>query len=634
MRSVKLEILRRGPAHNQLLSPLTEYIALVGDHPPTMVRVSTEHAAFLARLGGLRYASNPKVERRLAMEEAGQVVSHLLGQIPALSTELGAQPGTPVQLRLVLSGLELAMLPFELALSPEGFPGSQQHLFRQDVHPVYLTREARRGQERELSWPERPRVLYAFSGAGGPVPFRAHLAALGRAIEPWLGWHADRAVELPDHLKILSNASLASIQEACSKEAFTHVHILCHGAALPHAPDRFGLAFFQADLSGVEVADGEQVAAALSRGPGGMPAVVTLASCDSGAVGTVLSGEAGVAHALHAAGVPLVVASQFPLSSKGSTLFVEAFYRAVLYGRDPRVALHDVRRVLFAQAPTDHDWASLVVYATLPKNIDKELPMVELRRHQKAGDVLLERFRRAGEKGEDPPNPKDLDRVMRQVERFLEQPATRKKAHGWLAAAAIRWAVDIELPGAGWPIDQPGSQDGGYRPLSICNRSLALQRAVHHYQRAYAAEPLDMGPAVGEVVARALLAEQLGVPDPLLEEDLRMIKRSCLRLLPYAASLEGAHSQIALHGYLGLMSLLLGEDALGHFRAMVDCGTTFHFTCFSNGRSIRRLARCGPAGVRQPAEEAWKMLKSLGVPEFWTEATSWWKNPSGGGIER
>ncbi|HND31164.1 MAG TPA: hypothetical protein PLA94_14265, partial [Myxococcota bacterium] len=244
----------------------------------------------------------------------------------------------------------------------------------------------------------------------------------------------------------------------------------------------------------------------------------------------------------------------------------------------------------------------------------------------KAGDVLLERFRRGGE---GVPAVAELDRVVQQVERVLEAPGTRKKAHSWLAAAAIRWAVDIDRSEAVAPFEHAGSRDGGYRPLSLCDRTLALQRAVHHYNGAYAVEPLDLGPAVGEVVARALLAEQIGVEDPTMAADVRMIQRSCERLLPHAQVMEGAHSKIALHGYLGLMALLSGEEARGHFRSMVDCGGSFQFTCFSNARSIRRLARGGPAAIRVPAAEAWKMLKALGVPELWTEATSWWKNPSG-----
>jgi hypothetical protein len=196
----------------------------------------------------------------------------------------------------------------------------------------------------------------------------------------------------------------------------------------------------------------------------------------------------------------------------------------------------------------------------------------------------------------------------------------------------MRWAVDIEPPEEVQPLTQPGSQDGRYRPLSSSDRSLALQRAIHHYGRAFVAEPLDLGSAVGEGVARAIFEVHSGEKDNTLPEDLRMIQRACLRLLEEADPLEGTHSQIALYGYLGLMALLLREDAIGYFGHMVKVGTSFHFTCFSNGRSIRRIATLGPKEVQAEAKAAWKLLERLGVPERWTEATSWWKTP--GAMER
>ena len=39
IRNVKLELLRSGPAHNQLLSPLTPYLALCGAEGPVTATV-------------------------------------------------------------------------------------------------------------------------------------------------------------------------------------------------------------------------------------------------------------------------------------------------------------------------------------------------------------------------------------------------------------------------------------------------------------------------------------------------------------------------------------------------------------------------------------------------------------------
>ena len=55
MPVVSLELLRRGPSHNQLLSPLTDYFALVGNHEPQIVQVPWEQSAFDRKLPSFRY---------------------------------------------------------------------------------------------------------------------------------------------------------------------------------------------------------------------------------------------------------------------------------------------------------------------------------------------------------------------------------------------------------------------------------------------------------------------------------------------------------------------------------------------------------------------------------------------------
>jgi hypothetical protein len=55
VRTVRLELLRPGPPHNQLLSPLTQYLAICGDSGAGVVQLPYEHATFERRLAELRY---------------------------------------------------------------------------------------------------------------------------------------------------------------------------------------------------------------------------------------------------------------------------------------------------------------------------------------------------------------------------------------------------------------------------------------------------------------------------------------------------------------------------------------------------------------------------------------------------
>ena len=63
IRTVTAEFLRSGPPHNQLLSPLTQYLAVCGDAGAGVVTVPYEHAAFERQLKELRYETGDPADR-------------------------------------------------------------------------------------------------------------------------------------------------------------------------------------------------------------------------------------------------------------------------------------------------------------------------------------------------------------------------------------------------------------------------------------------------------------------------------------------------------------------------------------------------------------------------------------------
>src|SRR5262247_2633172 len=103
IRNVKLELLRSGPANNQLLSPLTPYMALCGADGPVTVTIPFEHGQLLTRLDRLLS------EMSSARDEQRELV----------------------HLRLSMGAYELALVPFELAIAQDGYPGSGSPLLLQ-----------------------------------------------------------------------------------------------------------------------------------------------------------------------------------------------------------------------------------------------------------------------------------------------------------------------------------------------------------------------------------------------------------------------------------------------------------------------------------------------------------------------
>ena len=404
MRTIRLELLRHGPPHNQLLSPLTDYLALCENHPAASIQIPFEHAEFMVRLNALRYRDG-STETSMAVEDMSRPITRILSSVPGLIRELAEHAGdsSPLfHLRLILSANELALLPFEIADAPPGFVGAGQSLLMQSQAPVCITREVRRVSvdEAAFSGVTPPRILFAASGVAGPIPLEAHVIALRQAIEPWMRFYLpdpdpkcvdERRQRVAEHLTVVPQASIRDIEEACATGNYTHVHILAHGVPLKKGDDRrYGLALHHpSQPSQAEVVDGARLAKALRAARGdyatgfARPSVVTLAACDAGATGSVVGAGASIAHSLHEDGIPLVVASQFPLSFAGSVVMTRALYDGFLIGTDPRSLLVAVRRQIRTQAPPGHDWASIVAYASFPPSLEAQLREYQIKQAQR-----------------------------------------------------------------------------------------------------------------------------------------------------------------------------------------------------------------------------------------------------------
>ena len=391
VHQVKLELLRPGPSHNQLLSPLTPYIALCGETGPVTVNLPFEHRQLLSRLQRLRYSTAsgeiPLEQREFEARDMGEVLGNILSQVPSLANEIskaGRDDQTLIHLRISVSALELAIVPFELTIASEGLPESGLPLFLQSNLPICVTREVRHGHIPRVDWNRKPRILYAFAQPAkyAAVPAMQHLNALRRAVKHWVKWHPgeqERLKELKNVLTVLPNASLEAIRDECMKTEFTHVHILAHGAELDSDEQHFGIALCDSiDPGRAKLVDGETLAHALTgacqfHGSRRTPTLVSLATCDSGQVGSVIAPGGSIAHVLNSAGIPWVVASQFPLWMRPSTIAVEVLYCGLLKGEDPRCVLHLLRKQLRTDSTATHDWASIVAYATMDSDFDHQL---------------------------------------------------------------------------------------------------------------------------------------------------------------------------------------------------------------------------------------------------------------------
>ena len=410
VRLVNVEFLRPGPPQNQLLSPLTQYLAICGDAGAGVVTVPYEHATFERKLKELRYETGDPADRLAMLHDLGVDMGRILGAVPGLpgSLAIGADDGKAlVHLRLTVSASELALLPFEFAKAPiSPTVTGDEWLALKTRPPVALTRHIRSVSAEYVIWPHRPRILFV---AGDPdvIPFAEHRAALLEAIRPFVYPGRDEPTTSRDGMReqfgelltILVNPTLNDVLRECREMTYTHVHLLTHGDFDDAAPDYSGRSYglvLRGSESTTDIVSGERFSTALTTiADGGIhrPAVITVASCDSGNVGSVVRPGASFAHALHHGGVPLVVASQFPLSVEGSVPLVETLYRGLLWGGHPLVLLHEIRTELHARHTSRwHDWASLVVYEALPRDMAQQLERLRYYQARRAVDAALERI--------------------------------------------------------------------------------------------------------------------------------------------------------------------------------------------------------------------------------------------------
>ena len=528
MRTITLELLRHGPPNNQLLSPLTRYLALCGNRPAITVNVPFEHAEFLAKLRALRYTEN-HASRELHLDETARRLADMLG-LPGFVCELsGAADSALTHVRLIISANELALLPFELANSPTGTPGAGLPLGLQTDNRVCMTREIRRIETGQYEWPDKPAILFAFASppALAPLPHEAHLLALRHAVDPWL-FHTEtedaRFKEATRHLEILPYATLERLAERCAKRKFSHVHILAHGVPYDDGVDRrYGLAFHdERDPQALRPVAGTEVATAIRAprrsltGDLACPTVVTVASCDGGNIGTVYGAGASVAHALHESGIPLVIASQFPLSMTGSVRMVETLYEGFLAGADPRVLLDTLRRRLKTTGPKTHDWASIVAYAALPHDFDERLVRHRVRRSRAK---IIAAFNHAdgrvnvmnvGSKLSDDDKKSmdtDIERTLKRLEQAKKEltellefsPQDAAIIHGFLASAEKK---EAETRYRLWLALTRNDQETGMKTQAAELRKIRMQltAASRHYARVFELDRSHSWPLVQRLV--------------------------------------------------------------------------------------------------------------------------------------
>ena len=372
MKSLMVEFLRSGDPSEGTINRGREYLITTGPESPVReIKMPCSHNDVSNHLAHLRYIS-PEHSEAEAIRNLSEIVTDVL-ELPRRLN------GEELQLDLVVTVAEIGALPFEAAMDADG-----ELMFVDPGRVVVPTRRVRQERkERPLPWPTKPRVLFAYANVesqkeAARVPCEEHSEALRMALRPWLeplegnpqGTAQDPSsvlVELPE--ATLERVRETLVQARSENKPFTHVHFLAHGSRSKRdliLPDKFEFLLRLRNGSRGAVT-AEELADAI-HSEDGMPHVVTLAVCDGANPANPAYGVESMAQRLHRKGVPVVVASQLPLTIKGSVLLTQEFYSCLLSGNDVRHALHSTRVKLHKEeSEAGFDWLSMVAYVQLPE---------------------------------------------------------------------------------------------------------------------------------------------------------------------------------------------------------------------------------------------------------------------------
>jgi CHASE2 domain-containing sensor protein len=215
----------------------------------------------------------------------------------------------------------------------------------------------------EVRLPVRVLAVLPENAAQGetPLDLAREKAVLRRALQPLV--HADAAdVRFLD--RRVTRARLRSaLQGGLAELGEDPFQIVCFAGHGSHDEAGGACLFLDAEGGGADAVDDRWLAELFEEG-GGVKLVV-LNACQ-GATVSALRPFAGLAPRLVKAGVPAVVAMQYPVRDDEALTFAETFYQALFRGPSRgrvEVALGQARRALRQDFPVSRAWGAPVLYA-------------------------------------------------------------------------------------------------------------------------------------------------------------------------------------------------------------------------------------------------------------------------------
>lgn len=280
---------------------------------------------------------------------------------------------TGLRLRLVFDpdhpeSALIRSLPWELMYRE----GARELLARTLRYPVVRYLEVPRLRE-PAPLPERLRLLVAVANPRETHPL---------AVEAECSWiEAALADQTSLQLEVLRHANPESLRQALRDGDYDIFHFIGHGDFDPLTGQ--GRLLFESPQRTLLPVPGAVLAETLCCGRA--LRLAFLNACDTARLPRKMGIDpfTGAATALLMAGLPAVVAMQFPIADETAKRFSQAFYRALAAGDPVDAAVSEGRLAIYQAAPDSWEWATPVLFMSVPDGHIFTSPMLaDVERHQ------------------------------------------------------------------------------------------------------------------------------------------------------------------------------------------------------------------------------------------------------------
>jgi len=266
---------------------------------------------------------------------------------------VGSHPNRGLRLRLKFdpqSAEPIGSLPWELLYRFE----TRDFLSRNIRNPVIRHLDVNRPMLTPLPL-SRLRILVVLSQPEGVA--RLNVEGERTLLEKALGERADI------DLRVLKRPTLTELRSQVRNEPFDVLHFIGHGGF----DKGKGILVFEDPDNQASIVTGSTLADNLK---GFEPIrLVFLNACETARFPRAAQGRdpyQGVASSLIIAGVPAVIAMQFPITDGAATLFSGAFYRALAQGDSVENAVVEGRLEVARKKPSSWEWATPVLFLGVP----------------------------------------------------------------------------------------------------------------------------------------------------------------------------------------------------------------------------------------------------------------------------